>query len=194
MSRHSAAQSLISGSLLHSRRTNRFLSHRGWEGGLDSLRDGIDDDPAAELPARFVQQILRSLSRARHLHTVASVLLRCGSHRRSGAALFGSPSCRSDGTCGSNRSATQYVLRSVRRERRGLALRVILPAVLPAALLSGLRCSHVGPHRLDRHADPFRVRSLVQIRQQLAQTRVVEFYGIGPQIVHFHDFTEKRVE
>jgi hypothetical protein len=30
----------------------------------------------------------------------------------------------------------------------------------------------------------------VQIRQHLAQTRVVEFYGIGPQI----DFKEKRVE
>jgi len=46
----------------------------------------------------------------------------------------------------------------------------------------------------DRCADSFRVRSLVQNREQLAQTCVVELDGSGPQIVHLDDLTEKRIE
>ena len=56
--RRSGPQSLVSGSLLHSHRTNRFLSHGGWEGRLVSLRDWIGGDPASELSTRFVQQVL----------------------------------------------------------------------------------------------------------------------------------------
>ena len=52
--RRSGPQSLVSGSLLHSHRTNRFLSHGGWEGRLVSLRDWIGGDPASELSTRFV--------------------------------------------------------------------------------------------------------------------------------------------
>jgi hypothetical protein len=49
---------------------------------------------------------------------------------------------------------------------------------------SGFNANTVGPDHADRCADSFRIGSLAQIREQLAQACIVEFDMRGPQIVN----------
>src|SRR5215469_8452488 len=62
------------------------------------------------------------MPRARHFHATAPDILRRGGQRGSEGALFGPGSGKSNGTDSPNRPATQYVLRSIRGENRGLRI------------------------------------------------------------------------